>query len=160
LTIAKDKVVSIQYTLKDDSGNVLDSSEGEEPLIYIHGIGGLIPGLESELEGKGVGEKLQVTIAPENAYGPRRDEMVQSVPKTEFENHNELAVGNQFQVETDQGPMVLTVMEVKDDEVVLDGNHPLAGMTLHFDVEIIAIRDASEEELSHGHVHGPGGHQH
>ena len=150
----------MHYTLTSDKGEVLDSSSGGEPLTYIHGLGHIIPGLETQVEGKTTGDKVQAVVAPADAYGERNDQMVNSMPKSEFPNPDELAVGMQFQVDTDQGPLVLTVLEVKDTEVVLDGNHPLAGFTLHFDVEITDVRDATKEELDHGHVHGPGGHHH
>jgi FKBP-type peptidyl-prolyl cis-trans isomerase SlyD len=160
LNISKDSVVSIHYTLTDDQKQVLDSSSGKEPLVYIHGSGSIIPGLEQALEGKSQGEKLKVTILPEDAYGPRHAEMVQNVLKSEFQDADKIHVGMRFQVNTQGGPLVLTVIEVKETEVVVDGNHPLAGMTLHFDVEVTDIRTATEEELAHGHVHGEGGHHH
>ena len=162
MNVSKNSVVTMHYTLKNgsDQGEVLDTSAGSDPLVYIHGLGHIIPGLEKELEGKTVGDKLQALIAPEDAYGERNDQMVNSMPKSEFPDAEELAVGMQFQVDTDQGPLVLTVLEVKDDEVVLDGNHPLSGFTLHFDVEITNIREATEEAISHGHVHGEGGVHH
>lgn len=154
MNIAKNHVVTMHYTLKDDSGATLDSSAGGEPLVYIHGLGHIIPGLEGKIEGKTKGDKLQAVIEPKDAYGERVDEMVNSMPKSEFPDSEDLAEGMQFQVDTDKGPLVLTVVEVKGDEVVLDGNHPLAGYTLHFDVEIVDIREATEDELAHGHVHG------
>jgi FKBP-type peptidyl-prolyl cis-trans isomerase SlyD len=160
VTISKHQVVKINYTLKNDQGQVLDSSDQGGPLAYIHGIGHIIPGLEDALEGKGSGEKLNVSIPPEKAYGERNDQLVQAVPKTEFQDVDQLVTGMQFQVQTDQGPMILTVIEVRDQEVVLDGNHPLAGQTLHFDVEVLEIRAATQEELDHGHVHGEGGVEH
>ena len=158
--IENDRVVSIQYVLKNDQGQVLDSSEGGDPLVYLHGHKNIIPGLEGELAGKSTGDSLKATIAPENAYGPFIDGLKQTVPKTEFEDASQLQEGMQFQVDSDQGPMILTVVEIDDETVVLDGNHPLAGVTLHFEVEITDIREASAEEIEHGHVHGPGGHHH
>ena len=161
MNITKNHVVSIHYSLKDSQGTLLDSSEGKTPLTYIQGLGHIIPGLENALEGKGKGEKLQVTIPPEQAYGERNDQMTQSVPKTEFQDADKITPGMQFQVNTeDGGTLVVTVLEVRDSEVVLDGNHPLAGVTLHFNVEVVNIRQATEEELSHGHVHGEGGVHH
>ncbi len=153
MKIAKDHVVSIHYTLTDDKGTTLDSSIGADPLTYLHGLGHIIPGLENALSGKEKGDKFEITIKPEDAYGPRVEEMVQSVPKTEFQDVDQIQVGMQFQVDTEQGPMVLTVIEVKDNDLVLDGNHPLAGVTLNFDVEVSTVRAATAEELDHGHVH-------
>jgi FKBP-type peptidyl-prolyl cis-trans isomerase SlyD len=161
MKIASNAVVTMNYTLTDEKGIVLDTSSEAGPLAYIQGIGQIIPGLEKALDGKEKGEKLQVTIAPEDGYGQRSDEMTQTVPKTEFQDAEQIQVGMQFEVETeDAGKMLLTVIEVNDTEVTLDGNHPLAGVTLNFDVEIMDVREATKEELEHGHVHGPGGHQH
>jgi len=158
--ITKNKVVSIHYTLTNNGGEVIDSSNGEDPLAFIYGLGQIIPGLEKELDGKATGDKFQVSIPPEEAYGVRNDQMVQKVPKTEFEEVETVQVGMQFQVDTPNGPMILTVVEILENELVLDANHPLAGETLNFDVEVSAVRDATQEELDHGHVHGPGGHSH
>jgi len=160
MTITKHQVVTLEYTLKNDQGEVLDTSEGAEPLSYIHGLGHIVPGLEKALEGKSQGEKFKVTIPPEEGYGERIEQMVQSVPKSEFKDLENLAPGIQFEIETEQGPLLLTVLEVGDTEVLLDGNHPLAGMPLHFEVEISTIRKATDEEISHGHIHGEGAHQH
>lgn len=154
------KVVGIHYTLKNDNGEVLDSSQGASPLMFIFGIGMLIPGLEAALNGKTKGDSLQVSINPEDAYGQKDAGLTQKVPKAQFDNPEEIQVGMQFQVETEQGMLVVTVVEVDDTEVTIDGNHPLAGMTLHFDVTVEEVRDATQEELDHGHVHGPGGHHH
>jgi len=156
LNIAKNHVVTMHYTLKDGEGQTIDSSAGAEPLVFIYGLGQIIPGLEKALDGKAKTDKVQVVIPPEEAYGERSDEMIQAVPKTEFQDADQVSVGMQFQVQTDNGPIGLTVIEVRENEFILDGNHPLAGITLHFDVEITDIREATEEELSHGHVHGPG----
>lgn len=160
MQIEEKKVVGIHYTLKNDSGETLDSSQGANPLMFIFGIGMLIPGLEAALKGKGKGDSLQVTIPPKDAYGENDPGLTQTVPKAQFDNGEEIKVGMQFQVETEQGLLIVTVVEVKDDEVTIDGNHPLAGMNLHFDVTVEEVRDATQEELDHGHVHGPGGHQH
>lgn len=160
MNIAKNNVVSIHYTLTNDSGETLDSSAGRSPLAYIQGIGQLIPGLESALEGKTTGHKAKVKIAPKDAYGERNDAMIQSVSKSQIEGTSEIQIGMQFETEGPQGPMLLTVVEVKGDEVVLDGNHPLAGVTLNFDVEVVGVRAATKEEIDHGHVHGEGGHHH
>jgi FKBP-type peptidyl-prolyl cis-trans isomerase SlyD len=150
----------MNYTLKDDDGNVIDSSDGGQPLAYIQGLGHIIPGLESALEGKNKGDKLDVAITPDVGYGPRNDQLVQAVPKTEFQDADQIQIGMQFQVQADHGPMILTVIAIEDEAFILDGNHPLAGVNLNFNVEVVDVRDATKEELDHGHVHGPGGHEH
>ncbi len=160
MQIAKHKVVTIDYTLTDADKNVLDSSEGREPLSYLHGTGRVIPGLESALEGKSAGEELAVTIPPEEAYGQRNEMLVQEVSRGQFETVPDLAVGMQFQAQTMAGPRVITVVEVENDKVTVDGNHALAGMSLNFNINVVEVRDATAEEISHGHVHGPGGHHH
>ncbi|WP_406663654.1 peptidylprolyl isomerase [Gallaecimonas sp. GXIMD1310] len=160
MTISKDKVVRIHYTLKDDQGTVLDSSSGGEPLVYLHGHGNLIPGLEKELEGKTEGDKMDVSVAPEDGYGPYHQELVQEVPRSAFQGVDDIEAGMRFTAQTDAGPRTVVVQSVSDETVTVDGNHPLAGQHLHFNVEIIELRDAEAEELEHGHVHGPGGHQH
>jgi FKBP-type peptidyl-prolyl cis-trans isomerase SlyD len=158
--IAADKVVLIHYTLKDDSGAVLDSSAGGEPLAYIQGHGNLVPGLEKALEGKADGNTLAVTVAPADGYGIREPDLVQRVPKRSLQGAGEVKKGMQFQARTDDGIRVFTVTAVAGDMITLDGNHPLADQTLHFDVEVVSVRDATTEELEHGHVHGAGGHHH
>jgi FKBP-type peptidyl-prolyl cis-trans isomerase SlyD len=160
MNIADEAVVSMHYTLKDDKGEVIDSSDGSEPLTYLQGASNIIPGLEEALAGKKKGDKLHVTVPPEKGYGERDERLVQAIPKNQFQDADRLKAGMQFQIRSQGGPMVLTVVEVKDSEVVVDGNSPLAGQTLHFDVEITDVRPATEEELAHGHVHGPGGHHH
>jgi FKBP-type peptidyl-prolyl cis-trans isomerase SlyD len=160
MQIAINKVVNIHYTLTNNDGEVLDSSKGRPPLAYIHGIGNIIPGLESALEGRSVGDKFQVTVAPEDAYGLRNDDLVQTVPREAFEGVNEILPGMQFQAQSPEGVQLVTVIGVDEEGVTLDGNHPMAGVTLNFDVEVAEIRDATEEELDHGHVHGAGGHHH
>ncbi len=160
MNISKESVVTLHYTLKDDQGHVLDSSTEKDPLVYLHGTGSMIPALEEALEGRKSGDQLQVTIPPEKGYGLRDETQIKSVPKSEFKNAARLKVGMQFQVNTEEGPILLSVLDVKDDEVVVDGNHPLAGMTLHFDVKVADVRKATEEELQHGHAHGEGGHHH
>lgn len=160
MQIAKNKVVSINYTLTDDAHNAIDSSDGAEPLTYLHGSNNIIPGLENALTGKSVGDKLKVTVAPEEAYGERVEDMVQVVPRDRFEPDAELEVGMQFQTPTDDDVSVVTITKVDADSVTVDANHPLAGLTLLFSVEVVEVRDASAEELSHGHVHGAGGRHH
>ncbi len=153
-------MVSIQYTLTDDQNAVLDRSTAQDPLVYLHGTGSLIPGLEQVLEGRIAGDKLQVTVKPEDGYGVRDDNMLQNLKKSEFPKEEEIEIGMRFQVSSEDGPMVLTVVEIKDEEVIVDANHPLAGVTLHFDVEVGSVREATENELSHGHAHGPDDHHH
>jgi len=160
MQIANNKVVSIHYKLTNDEGSILDSSEGQEPLAYLHGLGNIIPGLENALTGRAVGDKFTVTIPPEDGYGERDNEMVQSVPKSAFQGVDQIQPGMQFQAQSPEGMQLVTVIDVDGDEVILDGNHPMAGITLTFDVEVTEIRDATAEELDHGHVHGPGGHHH
>lgn len=160
MLIAPEKVVLIHYTLKNDAGETLDSSSGGEPLAYLHGQGNLIPGLEKALEGKQAGDKLSVSVEPGAGYGQRDDKLVQQVPRRQFGGAN-VQPGMQFHAQTSQGQTrVVTVTNIAGDMVTVDGNHPLAGENLHFDVEVTEVRDASAEELEHGHVHGPGGHHH
>ncbi len=160
MRIGSNTVVAFDYTLTDDAGQLLDSSEGREPLHYLHGNGGIIPGLERELEGKQQGDRLQVAVAPDDAYGERNDDLEQQVLRGQFEEGDQLEVGMQFRADTPQGPMVFTVTELDDEQVTVDGNHPLAGVALNFDVTVREVREATPEEIAHGHVHGPGGHAH
>lgn len=159
MQISKEKVVSIHYTLRDNTGNILDSSEGHDPLYYIQGIGNLIPGMEEGLEGKVKGDKLEIKVSPEKGYGVRNDKMIQKVPRSAF-GGQEVKKGMQFQAGTNHGTQVVTVTEVGLDSITVDGNHPLAGVELNFSVEVLEVRNATSEELAHGHVHGPGGHHH
>jgi FKBP-type peptidyl-prolyl cis-trans isomerase SlyD len=160
MLISAQKVVSIHYTLTNDEGEVLDSSMGHEPLAYIHGTGAIIPGLENALSGKLAGDKLNVRIPPEEAYGERDEGMIQAAPRAAFHGVDVIEPGMQFHAETQDGMQLVTVLEILDEEVILDGNHPMAGLTLNFEVEITDVRDATPEELDHGHVHGEGGHHH
>lgn len=160
MQVAKDAVVTIHYTLTNDAGETLDSSSGGDPLAYLQGNGNLIPGLENALEGKSAGDKLSVKIAPGDGYGEYDKGLVQQVPRRSFKGIANVEVGMQFQVQSNQGPRSVTVTHVVGDMVTVDGNHPLAGQNLNFDVEITEVRTATEEELAHGHVHGPGGHHH
>ena len=161
MQVSKDKVVSIDYTLTNNQGQVIDSTQGRAPLAYLHGKSNIIPGLEKELEGKNVGDSLKVAVRPEEGYGNHDPQMVQSVPKNAFKGIADIKPGMQFQA---QGPggqtRVVTVTKVDAENVTVDANHPLAGQTLNFDVTVREVRDATPDELSHGHVHGPGGHQH
>lgn len=147
-------VVSIHYKLTDGSGNEIDSSSGGEPLAYLHGAGNIVPGLERELAGKAVGDRVQVTVAPEDGYGPVQDELVQTLKREVFQGVDEIQAGMQFEAKSPDGhSQVVTVKAVSDDGVTVDANHPLAGVTLNFDVTVESIREATEEELGHGHAH-------
>ncbi|MGR2739002.1 peptidylprolyl isomerase [Halomonas sp. LR3S48] len=160
MQIAQNSVVAFHYTLTNDAGEVLDSSEGRQPLTYLHGAGNIIPGLEKQLEGREAGEKLNVTVSPEEGYGEVQPQLVQEVPRDAFQGVEAVEPGMQFQAQTQGGPLMVTVTKVEGDTVTVDGNHPLAGQKLNFDVEISEVREASQEEIEHGHVHGEGGHQH
>jgi FKBP-type peptidyl-prolyl cis-trans isomerase SlyD len=160
MNISDGKVVHVHYTLKDDAGQVLDSSAGQEPLAYLHGAGNIIPGLENALEGKAVGDKLAVAVAPKDGYGVRNEALVQTVSRSAFPDHAQVQLGVQFHVQTSAGVRLATVTKIVDDQVTLDMNHPLADVTLHFDVEVMGVQEATAEELAHGHVHAHGGHAH
>lgn len=159
MQIAQDKVVVMHYVLRNDAGEVLDKSEPGEPLAYLHGNGNLIPGLEEALEGKSAGDKLSVAVPAEKAYGTHDPQLIQSVPRRAFEGAD-VKPGMRFHAQTPEGPRAVVVTRVQGDMVTIDGNHPLAGQNLNFEVVIDAVRDPSDEELEHGHVHGPGGHHH
>ncbi len=160
MQISKDSVVSMAYTLTNDEGQVIDTSAGGEPLVYLHGAQNIIPGLENALVGKQVGDKLTVNVVAADGYGEYNPDLVQVVPKHLFAGVENIEAGMQFHAQTDYGMQVVTVAAVEGDEITVDGNHPLAGQNLNFDVEIMDIREATSEELEHGHVHGAGGHQH
>ena len=160
MQIAKNKVISIDYTLTDAQGTELDSSHGRGPFAYIHGTGNIIPGLEAALEGKSMGDQVNAVIPPENAYGTRDESLVQELPRSQFDTDQDIQVGMQFQAMSEGGPRVVTVVSVDAENVTIDANHPLAGVTLHFDVTVKEIREASGEELNHGHVHGADDHHH
>jgi FKBP-type peptidyl-prolyl cis-trans isomerase SlyD len=161
MQVAANKVVSIDYTLTNAQGDVIDSSSDRGPMAYLQGHQNIIPGLESALEGKVVGDSLKVTIAPEDAYGERDDALRQAVPRKMFEDADNVTVGMQFQTMSEQGgTQIVTVTGVDAEHVTVDANHPLAGETLTFDVTVVDVRDASEEEQAHGHAHGPEGHHH
>ncbi|MFM7022415.1 MAG: peptidylprolyl isomerase [Flavobacteriales bacterium] len=159
MKIKKNSVVAITYTLKNDAGEILDSNVGREGLYYLHGHGNLVIGLEEELENKVAGDKFSVAVSAEKGYGVADPRLVQTVPLTAF-GTNKVEVGMQFHAEGPQGQVVVTVVEITGDQVKIDGNHPLAGNTLNFDIVVNEVREASAEEISHGHVHGPGGHHH
>jgi len=159
MQVARDTVVLIHYTLKDDAGEVLDSSQGNEPLAYLHGGGNIVQGLEEALEARAVGDHIAVSIPPEKGYGVHDQSMIQQVPKRAFQSGT-ITVGMRFTAQMENGPRQVVVTRVTGDMVTVDGNHPLAGQTLHFEVDVTEVRAASAEELAHGHVHGAGGHHH
>jgi len=160
MKIKTDKVAEIHYTLKDKDGKVMDASNGQ-PLAYLHGHGNLIPGLEKELADKAVNDKFTVTVPAAEAYGERNEALVQTgVPKEMFQGVENLEVGMRFEAQSEQGMHSVEITEITDQGVTVDGNHPLAGQDLTFDIEVVSIRDATPEELEHGHAHGAGGHQH
>jgi len=152
----KNPVVSIHYTLTNKAGEQLDSSIGAEPLSYLHGAGNIIPGLEKALAESSVGDKLTVTIEPADAYGERNEAQIQTVSKEMFAGIDTIEVGMQFQADSSNGPAVVTITKVEGDDITIDGNHPLAGEQLTFDVEVTEIRPATETEMEHGHIHGEG----
>jgi FKBP-type peptidyl-prolyl cis-trans isomerase SlyD len=160
MVISQDQVVSIHYTLRNDAGEVIDRSADGEPLSYLHGHGNLIPGLERELTGRKPGDRLQVKIAPAEAYGEYDRELVQRVPRRSLKGVASLQVGMRLQAQSPGGPRAVTVTHLSGDMVTLDANHPLAGQVLNFEVEVAGVRPATEKELAHGHVHGPGDHHH
>lgn len=161
MQISEQKVVTMNYEVVDDQGQLIDRSEEGGPLAYIHGTGQLIPGLETALEGRGKGDKVAVEVPPEQGYGERDEEGVQTVARNQFDDSVEIEVGMQFEAQDDdEGHQIVEVTAVDGENITLDTNHPLAGKNLRFEVEILDVRDASAEELSHGHVHGPGGHDH
>ncbi len=154
MEIKENTVVSIEYTLTGDDGQIIDTSEGREPLVYLHGHGNIIPGLEQAMEGKTVGDELAVSVQPEDAYGPYREELIQDVPRSAFDGVDKVEPGMSFRAESSAGPMTVTVREVGDETVKVDGNHMLAGQNLNFKVEIKDVREATEAEQSEGAVAG------
>lgn len=160
MQIAERCVATFHYTLTDDAGAVIDSSQGREPLAYLHGAGNIVPGLERALEGRGSGDRFNVDVAPEEGYGVRHEALVQTVPRAAFQGVDELEVGMQFQASSNAGPMTVVITALEGDEVTVDGNHPLAGQTLHFAIEVTEVRAATDDECEHGHVHGAHGHAH
>ena len=161
MKVGKDKVVLMHYTLKNDAGDVIDSSDGADPLPFLQGHGNIIPGLESALEGSKVGDKLDVSIKPEEGYGERMKDAIQEIPSSALKGVDEVKVGMQLQSQDKDGnAFLVNVTKIEDDKITVDANHPLAGQTLHFSVSIESIRKAEAEELSHGHVHADGQHNH
>ena len=161
MRIADDCVVTLAYTLRDDAGEELDSATAADPFAFVHGRHSVIPGLEKALTGRGAGDTLDLTIAPADAYGEHSPARVQVVPRDRFPADIDIEPGMQFHASDEHGGrMAVRVTEVNEDGVVVDANHPLAGQTLHFAVEVLGVRAATAEELAHGHVHGAGGHHH
>lgn len=160
MQIANNCVVTLAYILKDNDDNVIDKSE-DGSFCYLHGAANIIPGLENALTGKAAGDEFSVSVSPEDGYGEHNPDMKQEVPREMFPAEQEIMPGMQFHAQSPEGhQIVVTVAEVKDSNVVVDGNHPLAGVALNFDVKVMEIREASAEEIEHGHVHGPHGHDH
>ena len=160
MEIEKNRVVNLAYTLKDNDDNIIDQSD-DGSFCYLHGASNIIPGLENALSGKSAGEELSVSVSPEDGYGTRDDQRIQDVPRNMFPPEQELEVGMQFNAQGPDGQAVMVaITRVESDTVTVDGNHPLAGVQLNFDVKIVEIRDATSEEIEHGHVHSPEGHQH
>lgn len=160
MQIESNSVVTLHYTLKDNDGKIIDQSD-DDSFLYLHGAMNIIPGLENALAGKSAGDELSVKVSPEEGYGVKEEDRIQKVPKDMFDNADEIQVGVQFHAQSPDGAaVVVTVTEVKDDVVVIDGNHALAGVELNFEVKVVDVREASKEEIEHGHVHGPHGHQH
>jgi FKBP-type peptidyl-prolyl cis-trans isomerase SlyD len=157
MQITDKTAVSIHYTLTNQDGEQLDSSRGEEPLLYLHGAGNIIAGLEAALHGKQAGDKFNVTIAADQAYGEVSEEMIQVVSKKMFDGMD-IDIGMQFHADVSHGPGIITIVEIDGDDVTIDGNHPLAGEDLTFDVEVIDVRPATADEVAHGHIHGSGCH--
>jgi FKBP-type peptidyl-prolyl cis-trans isomerase SlyD len=159
MEIADKTVVSFEYTLKDDAGKVLDTSDGREPLTYLHGQGNIIPGLEKALAGKTTGDSLEVTVGPDEGYGRRDESLIRNIPVRKLSDKNPVA-GRRYRAQLEEGVGIVVVTSVKGDYATVDANHPLADKTLHFSVKITEVRAATDEEITHGHVHGAGGHHH
>ncbi len=159
MQIASQKVVSIAYTLKNDAGETIDTSVGRDPLIYIQGIGSLVPGLEKALEGHGSGDHVVVSVRSDEGYGTRDETLARKIPIRKLPE-GKARVGMRVRVQTDTGPLMLLITAVEGDYATVDPNHPLAGQTLHFEVDVLDVREATADELKHGHVHGPGQHHH
>ena len=158
MTVSRDKVVTFHYRLKEADDNLLEDSHARDPIAYLHGHGGMLPGLEVEMEGREAGDSFSSTL--ENPYGPRREGSVQRVPIKHLATKKKPRAGYPTVLNTDQGPREVMVIKVGRFNLDVDTNHPYAGKTLTYEVEIISVRDATAEELAHGHAHGPGGHQH
>jgi FKBP-type peptidyl-prolyl cis-trans isomerase SlyD len=156
----KDKVVTFHYTLKNKSGEQIESSHESDPISYLHGANNIISGLEKAMEGHAIKDEFSAIISPADGYGERNENNIQRIPLKRLKGLGKISVGQVLNLETNKGQVQVTVLKVGRFNVDVDGNHPLAGQELTFDIEIADIRDGSEEELQHGHVHGPGGHHH
>lgn len=162
MQIAPNTVASLAYVLTNIQGETLDQADAQHPFVYLHGAHNIIPGLENALAGKQAGEQLEVTIPPELAYGSKDKSLLQQVPRSMFAGADEAHIvpGAQFHAQTNAGMQTIVITAVDGDMIMIDGNHPLAGETLHFKVTVLEVRLATKDELSHGHAHGPGGHHH
>ena len=160
MTVENNKVVSFHYTLTNSDGNQMESSRDNDPMSYMHGANNIIPGLEKAMEGRKAGDQYSVTVQPEEAYGVRSEANIQRVPIKALGKMARPAVGQVLNLQTNQGPVQVTVVKVGRFNIDVDANHPLSGQALTFEVEIMSIRDATKEEIGHGHAHGPGGHNH
>jgi FKBP-type peptidyl-prolyl cis-trans isomerase SlyD len=157
MVIEKDRVVTIDYKLRNSGGEVIDSSDGSDPLVYIHGNDNIIAGLEKHLLGKQSGDKVDCVVPAKEAYGERDESLVFKVTRAEFGEGAEIEVGMQFEAHGEGGAQIVTVAGIEGDEVTIDANHPLAGEELHFSVAVVEVREATAEELAHGHIHAAGG---
>jgi FKBP-type peptidyl-prolyl cis-trans isomerase SlyD len=155
MRIARNSVVTLDFTMYSEENEVLESSRDDTPLVYMQGIGELPEGLEDELEGKQAGDEVDVILLPGDAYGEYDASLVQSVPREQFEGIDDIAVGMRFEAETEEGPHVVHIVAVEDDRVIVDANEPYAGRTVRFEVKVLGVREASADEIEHGHVHGP-----
>ena len=154
MTVKKDAVVEMHYTLKNDAGEVVDSSKGQDPMPFIQGRGNIIPGLEKALEGMIAGDTCDVSVKPEDGYGVHHAEGIQEIPKEALQGIENIEIGMELQSQDEQGnPFIVRIEEIKDDVIIINANHPLAGQTLHFNVSIESVREATADELEHGHVH-------
>lgn len=160
MNIEDNKIASFHYTLSNTQGEEIESTRDKEPMTYLHGARNIIPGLEKVMQGRSVGDEFQAIVEPVEAYGERKEANVQRIPSKHFKKANQLKPGEILKIQTKRGPVQVTVLKVGRFNIDVDANHPLAGQTLIFDVEITAVRDATEEEIAHGHVHGPEGVEH
>ncbi|MHC2070341.1 FKBP-type peptidyl-prolyl cis-trans isomerase [Bremerella sp. T1] len=156
MKVAKNTVVSIAYTLKDSEGNLLDSADASDPLAYLHGVGNLISGMEKALDDRNSGESFEVVIPAAEGYGTIDEDLFWELEKSQFAELGDVEEGTQFVLETEDDQVLVTVIEIQDDMVVVDGNHELAGEDLHFEITVVDVREATPEEIEHGHAHGPG----
>lgn len=156
MKITDNSVVSIHYKLTNDNGTILDQSPEDNPLIYLHGKGNIVVGLEKTLTNKSIGDTFEVTVSPEEGYGIREEHMLETIDRSMFEGLDDISIGKQFHAEGNTGPVTVTVTKIEGDNITIDGNHPLAGENLNFAIDVVAIREATADELAHGHIHGPG----